>query len=163
VKIHYFWRFGDFRPEVRLDEGRGLATEVLRVAGLGLTPRVPSDIVIQNVTDQFQISAGVGLPQFGLTATGNINGGVTISWNISAVETISFADNDLQTYFSSVLPKLRKFADSDPKNNGWIKERYVIKQVVFAATVPERFTPLKQLMAKRRLRRREARAVPIFR
>jgi hypothetical protein len=135
VKIHCFWKFGDFGPEVRLDEDRGLATKVLKVAALALTPRVPSDIVIQNVADQFQISAGVGLPQFGLTATGNINSGVTISWNISSVETISFGGDDVQTYFSSVFPKLRKFADSDPENNGWIKECYLIKEVFFAATV----------------------------
>lgn len=135
VKIHYFWRFGDFGPEVRLDEERGLATRVLKVADLALSPRVPSDIVIQNVTDQFQISAGVGLPQFGLAATGSINSGVTISWNIPSVEMVSFAENDIQSYFSSVLPKLRKFADSDPKNNGWIKECYLIKQAFFAATI----------------------------
>jgi hypothetical protein len=129
IKMHYFWRFGDFMPEVRLDEDRGLATEVLQVAGLALTPRVPSDIVLQNVTDQFQMSAGVGLPQLGLIPTGDINSGVTITWNISPVETISFGDNDVQAYFSSVLPNLRKFVNSDPKNNGWIKE------VFFAATV----------------------------
>lgn len=135
VKIHYFWRFGDFRPEVRLDEDRGLATRVLQVSDLALTPRVPSDIVIHSVTDQFQISAGVGLPQFGLAASGNINSGVTITWNISSVETISFGHNDVQTYFSTVLPKLRKVANSDPENNGWIKECYLIKQVFFSATV----------------------------
>ena len=135
VKIHYFWRFGDFGPEVRLDEERGLATKVLKVTDLALSPRVASDIVIQNVTDEFQISPEIGLPQFGLAATGSINTGVTISWNIFAVETLYFADSDLQTYFSNVLPKLRKFADSDPKNNGWIKECYLIKQVFFAASI----------------------------
>jgi len=135
VKIHYFWQFGDFGPEVRLEEDRGLATEILKVSDLALTSRVPSDIVIQNVTDQFQISPGVGLPQFGLTATGNITRGVTISWDIPSVETVSFGEDDVQTYFSNVLPKLRKLADSDPKDNGWIKECYLIKQVFFAATV----------------------------
>jgi hypothetical protein len=25
IKIHYFFRFGDFGPEIRLDEDRGLA------------------------------------------------------------------------------------------------------------------------------------------
>jgi hypothetical protein len=135
VKIRYFWRFGDFGPEVQLEEDRGLATEVLKLPSLALTDRVPADIVIQNVTDQFQISAGAGLPQFGLTATGDINRGVTVSWNISSVETVSFADDEVQIYFSSVLPKLRKFADSDPRNNGWIKECYLIKQVFFAAAI----------------------------
>jgi hypothetical protein len=135
VKIHYFWRFGDFRAETRLDEDRGLATDILQVSALALTPRVPSDIVIQNVTDQFQISAGVGLPQFGLTASADVQRGVTITWNISSVETVSFGGNDVQTYFSSVLPKLREFANADPKNNGWIKECYLIKQAFFAATV----------------------------
>jgi hypothetical protein len=135
VKIHYFWRFGDFGPEVQLLDDRGLATKVLNLPPLSLTPRVPSDIVIQNVTDQFQISAGAGLPQFGLTATGDIDFGVTVTWNIFSVETVSFADDDVQTYFSSVLPKLKEFADSDPTNNGWIKECYLIKQVFFPATV----------------------------
>ena len=135
VKIHYFWRFGDFKAETRLDEDRGLATDILQVSALALTPRVPSDIVIQNVTDQFQISAGVGLPQFGLTASADVQRGVTITWNISSVETVSFGGNDVQTYFSRVLPKLREFVNSDPKNNGWIKECYLIKQAFFAATV----------------------------
>jgi hypothetical protein len=135
IKIHYFWRFGDFRAETRLDEDRGLATQVLQVPALALTPRGPSDIVVQNVTDQFDISAGVGLPQFGLTASGNIKNGVTITWNISPVETISFGGADVQTYFSSILPNLRKFADSDPRANGWIRECYVIKQVFFAQSI----------------------------
>jgi hypothetical protein len=69
VKIHYFWRPGDFGAEVRLDEDRGLATQIIQVPALSLTPRVPSDIVVQNVTDQFQISAGAGLPQFGLNCS----------------------------------------------------------------------------------------------
>jgi len=60
LKIHYFWRPGDFGAEVRLDEDRGLATQILGVPALSLSPRVPSDIVVQNVRDQFQISAGVG-------------------------------------------------------------------------------------------------------
>jgi hypothetical protein len=135
VKIHYFWRFGDFRAEIRLDEDRGLATRVLQVPALALTPRGPSDIVIQNVTDQFEISAGSGLPQFGLTASGDIKNGVTVTFNISPVETISFGGADVQTYFSTILPDLRKFADSDPRANGWIKECLVIKQVFFAQTV----------------------------
>jgi hypothetical protein len=135
VKIHCFWRFGDFGPEIQLQENRGLATDVLKLPSLALAPRIPADIVIQNVTDQFHISAGAGLPQFGLSATGDINSGVTVSWNISSVETVAFADEDVQTYFSTVLPKLRKFADSDPKNNGWIKECYLIKQVFFAAAI----------------------------
>jgi hypothetical protein len=135
IKIHYFWRFGDFRAETRLDEDRGLATRVLEVSELALTPRGPSDIVVQNVTDQFEIVAGVGLPQLGLTASGDIKNGVTITWNISPVETISFDGADVQTYFSSLLPNLRKFADSNPRANGWIKECYVIKQVFYAQTI----------------------------
>jgi hypothetical protein len=135
VKIHYFWQFGGFRPEVRLDEDRGLATDILHFPALALSPRVPSDFVIQNVTDQFQISAGVGLPQFGLTASGDVSRGVTVTWNIAGIETISFGGNEIQSYFGSVLPKLREFANSNPKANGWIKECYLIKQVFFAATV----------------------------
>jgi hypothetical protein len=33
VKMTYFWRFGDFGPEVRLEGDRGSATDVLKVAG----------------------------------------------------------------------------------------------------------------------------------
>jgi hypothetical protein len=135
VKIHFFWRPGDFGAEVRLDEDRGLATQITQVPALSLTPRVPSDIVVQNVTDQFQISAGVGLPQFGLIASADLSRGVAITWNISSVETISFGTQDVQTYFSTVLPNLRKFARSDPKTFGWIQECYLIKQVFFAQTI----------------------------
>jgi hypothetical protein len=82
IKIHYFWRPGDFGPETRLDEDRGLATQILKIPDLALTPRGPSDIAIQNVTDQFQISAGAGLPQFGLTAGTDVQRGIAITWNI---------------------------------------------------------------------------------
>lgn len=135
IKIRYFWRFGDFGPETQLLEDRGLATSILKVPDLALSPRVPSDIALQNVTDQFQISAGVGLPQFGLTAGADVQHGVTITWNISAVETISFGPQDVQTYFGTVLPNLKQFANSDARNNGWIQECYLIKQVFFAQTV----------------------------
>jgi hypothetical protein len=135
IKIHYFWRFGDFGAETQLLEDRGLATSLLKIPDLALSPRVPSDLFLQNVTDQFQISAGAGLPQFGLTAKADIQRGVTVTWNISGIETISFGSNDIQTYFQTVLPNLRQFAKSDPRNNGWIQECYLLKQVFFAQTV----------------------------
>lgn len=135
VKIRYFWRFGDFGAETQLLDERGLATSVLKMPDLALSPRVPSDLFLQNVTDQFQISAGAGLPQFGLTAKADVQKGVTVTWNISGIETISFGPQDIQTYFETVLPKLRQFANSDPKNNGWIQECYLLKQVFFAQTV----------------------------
>lgn len=135
VKIHYFWRFGDFGPETQLLEDRGLATSILKIPDLAMTARVPSDFLVQNVTDQFQISAGAGLPQFGLIANADVQKGVAVTWNISAVETVSFGPQDVQTYFETVLPNLRKFANSDPKNNGWVQECYLLKQVFFAQTV----------------------------
>ena len=135
VKIHYSWRFGEFGAETQLIEDRGLATSVLNMPALALSPRVPSDFVVQNVTDQFQISGGAGLPQFGLTANADLQKGVAVTWNISAVETVSFGPQDIQTYFQTVLPNLRQFAKSDPNKNGWILECYLIKQVFFAQTV----------------------------
>ena len=135
IKIHYFWRFGDFRAETRLDEDRGLATDILNTAALALTPRVSSDIVIENVTDQFDISGGVGLPQFGLIADADIKRGVTVTWNISAIETVTFDPKDVQTYFSVILPNLRQKADSNPKNYGWVRECFLLKQVFFAQTI----------------------------
>lgn len=135
VKIHYFWQPGDFRPEIRLDEDRGLATDVLKTDALALAPRVPADIVIRNVTDQFAISAGAGLPQLGLIASGDITQGVTITWNISAVETVAFGPQDLQVYFSTVLPNLRKLADSNREKYGWVRECFLLKQVFFAQTI----------------------------
>src|SRR5260370_41601201 len=110
IKIRYFWRFGDFGPETQLLEDRGLATSILNIPDLTLSTRVPSDLFLQNVTDQFQISAGAGLPQFGLTAKADIQKGVTVTWNISGIETISFGPNDIQTYFEKVLPNLQKFS-----------------------------------------------------
>ena len=135
VKIHYFWQPGDFRPEIRLDEDRGLATEVLKMDALALAPRVPADIVVRDVTDEFAISAGAGLPQFGLIANGDIMHGVTITWNISAVETVAFGPQDVQSYFSTVLPNLRKQADSNPEKYGWVRECFLLKQVFFAQTI----------------------------
>ena len=135
VKIHYFWQPGDFRPEIRLDEDRGLATDVLKTDALALAPRVPADIVIRNVTDQFAISAGSGLPQFGLIASEDITQGMTITWNISAVETVAFGPQDLQLYFSTVLPNLRKQANSNREKYGWVRECFLIKQVFFAQTI----------------------------
>src|SRR5215469_3416744 len=61
--------------------------------------------------------------------------GVAVTWNISAVETVSFGQEDIRTYFQTLLPNLRQFAKSDPKKNGWIKECHLIKQVFFAQTV----------------------------
>jgi hypothetical protein len=135
IKIHYFWKPGDFGPETRLNEDRGLATDVLKTDALALTPRVPADIVVANVTDQFYISSGAGFPQFGLTASGNIKHGVAITWNISAVETVEFGSQDRQTYFNTVLPNLREQAHSDPKKYGWVRECFVLKQVFFAQTI----------------------------
>ena len=135
IKVHYFWQAGDFRPEIRLDEDRGLATDVLGMESLALAPRVPADIVIQNVTDEFAISAGAGLPQFGLIASENITHGVTITWNISAVETVAIGPQDLQLYFSTVLPNLRKQADSNREKYGWVRECFLLKQVFFAQTI----------------------------
>ena len=135
VKIHFFWRFGDMGPETQLLEDRGLATSILKIPDLALSPRAPSDFLVQNVTDQFQISAGAGLPQFGLIANADVQKGVAVTWNISAVETVSFGQQDIQTYFQTVLPNLRQFGRSDPKKNGWIQECYLIKQVFFAQTV----------------------------
>jgi hypothetical protein len=75
VKIHYFWRFGDIGPETQLLEDRGLATSILNIPAVALSPRVPSDFVLENVTDQFQISAGAGLPQFGLAGNADVQKG----------------------------------------------------------------------------------------
>jgi hypothetical protein len=130
IKVHYFWRFGDFRPQMRLDEDRGLATDLLKVDALALTPRISSDIVITDVTDQFNISAGVGLPQFGLTAGASMKHGIIVTWNISAVETVALASEDVQTYFNSVLPQLRQ--KSSP---AWVRECFFLKQVFFAQTI----------------------------
>jgi hypothetical protein len=112
-----------------------LATSILNIPDLALSPRVPSDLFLQNVTDQFQISAGAGLPQFGIAAKADVQKGVTVTWNISGVETISFGPQDIQTYFEMILPNLQRFARSDPATNGWIQEYYLIKQVFFAQSV----------------------------
>lgn len=112
-----------------------MATDVLKIDALALTPRLAADIVIQDVTDEFAISATAGLPQFGLTASGDIKRGVAVTWNVSAVETVSFGPHDLQTYFSTVLPDLRGLADSNKKKYGWIRECFLLKQVFFAQTI----------------------------
>jgi hypothetical protein len=130
IKVHYSWKFGDFRPQMRLDEDRGLATKLLEIDPLALTPRIPSDIVITNVTDQFDIAAGVGLPQFGLTAGASMRHGTTVTWNISAIETVAFSSEDVQTYFNSILPQLRQ--KSSPP---WVRECFFLKQVFFAQTI----------------------------
>jgi hypothetical protein len=135
VKVHYFWKPGDFAAETRLEEDRGLATDVLKIDSLALTPRVPADIVLENITDQFAISAELGLPQLGLTASGNLQHGVAITWSISAIETVAFGPHDLQSYFSKVLPNLRALANSNKKTYGWVRECFVLKQVFFARTV----------------------------
>jgi hypothetical protein len=127
VKVHYFWKPGDFGGEPRLEEDRGLATDVLKIDSLALTPRVPADIVLENITDQFAISAELGLPQLGLTASGNLQHSVAITWSISAIETVAFGPHDLQSYFSKVLPNLRALANSNKKTYGWVRDirRYI--------------------------------------
>jgi hypothetical protein len=65
LKAHYYWRPGDFGRETRLDDERGWTSDVLGIPKLRLRPRQPTNLFKDNVTDQFSISAGVGLPQFG--------------------------------------------------------------------------------------------------
>jgi len=57
---------------------------MLKIPDLASSPRVASDFLVQNVTDQFQISAGADLPQFGPTTNAEVQKGVAVTWNISA-------------------------------------------------------------------------------
>jgi hypothetical protein len=92
LKAHYYWQFGDFGRETRLDDERGWASDVLGIPMLRLSPRQPTNLFKDNVTDQFSISAGVGLPQFGLTATGSIQPGFVVTWTISDVKSSATPD-----------------------------------------------------------------------
>jgi len=51
------------------------------------------------------------------------------------VETVAFGPQDLQVYFSTVLPNLRRQADSNREKYGWVRECFLLKQVFFAQTI----------------------------
>jgi hypothetical protein len=51
------------------------------------------------------------------------------------METVAFGPQDLQVYFSTVLPNLRKLADSNREKYGWVRECFLLKQVFFAQTI----------------------------
>jgi hypothetical protein len=130
LKLHYYWRFGDFAPEIRLDGEMGWASGVLGIPMLGLSPRQPTNWVVDNVTDQFSISAGAGLPQFGLTATGSIESGVAVTWTISEMETVVLGGTEQSQLYTSLLPRLKQLAC--PGSQAWLSDCFLVTQSIFA-------------------------------
>jgi hypothetical protein len=133
VKIHYFWKLGDFGPESVLQDDRGPASALPGIPALTVTPRRPSSLYVENVTDQWQIAAGVGLPQYGITANTDLQSGVTATLTISNVETQTFDDNTLSELYSTVLPTLRKLGQSDP--NKWLQDCFLVKEAFFVTAL----------------------------
>jgi hypothetical protein len=133
LKAHYYWQFGDFGRETRLDDEWGWASDVLGIPKLRLSPRQPTNLVVDNVTDQFSISAGVGLPQFGLTATGSLEPGVVVTWTISDVETVVLEGTEQSELQASVLAKLKQLARSGSQR--WLSECFLVTQSFFAKTL----------------------------
>jgi len=133
IKIHYFWKFGDIGPESVLQDDRGSASTLPGIPALGISPLVPSSLYVENITDQFQISAGTGLPQYGLTATANIQHGVTASLTISNIDTRTFDDATLNVLYTTVLPTLRNLGRSDPHK--WLQECFLVKEAFFVKSL----------------------------
>jgi hypothetical protein len=133
VKVHYFWKFGDFGPESVLQDDRGPASALPGIPVLGVTPRKPSSLYVENVTDQWQISAGAGLPQYGITANADLQSGVTATVTISNVETRTFDDDVLSALYSTVIPRLRTLGRSDP--NRWLQECFLVKEAFFVTSL----------------------------
>jgi len=133
VKVHYFWKFGDFGPESVLQDDRGPASALPGIPMLGVTPKKPSSLYVENVTDQWSISAGAGLPQYGITANADLQSGVTATVTISNIETRTFDDNALSALYSTVIPRLRTLSRSDP--NKWLQECFLVKEAFFVASL----------------------------
>jgi hypothetical protein len=133
VKVHYFWKFGDFGPESVLQDDRGPASALPGIPVLGVTPKKPSSLYVENVTDQWNISAGAGLPQYGITANADLQSGVTATVTISNIETRTFDDNALSALYSTVIPRLRTLSRSDP--NKWLQECFLVKEAFFVASL----------------------------
>jgi hypothetical protein len=133
VKVHYFWKFGDFGPESVLQDDRGPASALPGIPALGVTPKKPSSLYVENVTDQWNISAGAGLPQYGITANADLQSGVTATVTISNIETRTFDDDALSALYSTVIPRLRTLSRSDP--NKWLQECFLVKEAFFVASL----------------------------
>jgi hypothetical protein len=133
LKIHYFWHFGDFGPESVLQDDRGSATALPGIPMLGISPLESSSLYVENVTDQFQISGGIGLPQYGLTASANLQSGVTATLTISNVDTRTFDDTALNALYTTVVPRLRDLGQSDP--NKWLQDCFLVKEAFFVKSL----------------------------
>lgn len=128
VKAHRFWRPGDFGYEVELQDKRGSVFDLLNIAPLVLAPRQPTLVAVNDVVDSFQLDANVGLPQFGLTASLSIQSGVTITWNITSVETVTIDKSGI-TKFQELLQRMPTVAKE--AKNSWVKECHVLRQVFY--------------------------------
>jgi hypothetical protein len=133
LKVHYFWRPGDFfGPESVLLGQMG------SIAGLPSIPKlttesVPSNFLIDNVTDQFSIAAGVGLPQFGLTASGSLTTSTTVTWNISGIKTTIYDPESLNELNTSVFPSLSSLSKTSAYR--WLQECFLVRQAYFVSAL----------------------------
>lgn len=75
------------------------------------TALIDASIIVENVTDNFTLDAGLGLPQFGLSANTSIQSGVSVNLNISAVKARTFKRGP-DSY--DILVKLRGLKTTDP-------------------------------------------------
>jgi hypothetical protein len=116
-----------------LQDDRGPASALPGIPALGVTPKKPSSLYVENVTDQWNISAGAGLPQYGITANADLQSGVTATVTISNIETRTFDDNALSALYSTVIPRLRTLSRSDP--NKWLQECFLVKEAFFVASL----------------------------
>ena len=132
LKIHYFWRPGDFWAESVLLGQMGSLVGLPGIPAL-TTVSQPSSFLIDNVTDQFSISPAASLPQFGLTASGNLATSTTVTLNISSIKTVIFDAASLDRVNTAVLPQLSALSKTAPYR--WLQDCFLVKQAYFVSAL----------------------------
>lgn len=130
LKLHYFWNFGMFGPDFQLQREMGDIWTVLGINSLPIQEE-PTNFILDNVNDSFSISAAASLPQFGLNASGSIEAGVSVTWNITGLKSQIFTEAALTELNTSILPRLQH-SGTIP---AWVKDCYLVQETFYVTSL----------------------------
>ena len=97
---------------------------------------VDSAMTVENLTNQFQLGAETGLPQYGLKASTSIQSGVSVTWNMSGIKVKTFKDGSV---VFDLLEKLRNLRKTDPARWDWIDKSLLITLAYYVTELTASF------------------------
>jgi hypothetical protein len=101
------------------------------------TVLIDAAMVIDNVTDAFEVNGSVDLPQFGLSTADSISRGMSVNLSISAVKASVFLNPAVS---DSLVLQLRSIRASDPERwNRQINKAFLITQSYYVSNLTAEF------------------------